>query len=54
MVKITPVTRIVMSAAIAATIAEDDVITEGFEAVNKSYPSFFDEYKKLGGEFDVF
>ena len=25
----------------------------GAEAVNKSYPSFWEEYKRLGGEFDV-
>ncbi len=46
--------RIVMSAAIAATICKDDVIIEDFEAVNKSYPSFFEDYKKLGGDFNVF
>ncbi len=42
--------RIVMAAAIAATICTDQVIITGAEAVNKSYPSFFDEYKKLGGD----
>ncbi len=42
--------RIVMAAAVAATICTDEVIITGAEAVNKSYPSFFDEYKKLGGE----
>ena len=45
--------RIVMAAAIAATICTDEVIITGAEAVNKSYPSFFDEYEKLGGEIYV-
>ena len=42
--------RIVMSAAIAATICEEDVTIFGAEAVNKSYPSFFEEYNKSGGQ----
>ncbi len=46
--------RIVMSAAVAATISKDSVTIEGYEAVNKSYPSFFEDYKKLGGDFNVF
>ena len=45
--------RIVMSFAIAATKAAAPVVIEGAEAVNKSYPSFFEEFKKLGGKFDV-
>ncbi len=45
--------RIVMSFAIAATKASSPVVIEGAEAVNKSYPSFFEEFKKLGGKFDV-
>ncbi len=45
--------RIVMSAAVAALICEKEVIINGAEAVNKSYPTFFDDYKKLGGEINV-
>ena len=45
--------RIVMSMAIAATQAEGPVEISGAEAVNKSYPSFFEEFKRLGGKFDV-
>lgn len=41
--------RIVMSAAIAAAYSEDVVLIDGAEAVNKSYPEFFEDYKKLGG-----
>lgn len=41
--------RIVMSAAIAAVYSEGNVIIDGAEAVRKSYPDFFEDYKKLGG-----
>lgn len=41
--------RIVMSVAIAAVLCENNVIIEGFNAVNKSYPSFWDHYQSLGG-----
>lgn len=42
--------RIAMALAIAATRCEEEVILEGFEAVNKSYPDFWNDYKSLGGE----
>jgi len=45
--------RIVMSASIAATICENPVIIKGAEAVNKSYPTFFEDYKNTGGEIYV-
>ena len=45
--------RIVMAAAIAATRANAPVTILGAEAVNKSYPSFWDDYKRLGGVLDV-
>ena len=45
--------RIVMAAAIAATRANAPVTILGAEAVNKSYPSFWEDYKRLGGVFDV-
>lgn len=41
--------RIAMSAAIAAIAASGCVTIKGAEAVNKSYPGFFEDYKKLGG-----
>lgn len=41
--------RIVMAAAIAAVNAKGEVTIEGAEAVNKSYPSFFQELTRLGG-----
>ena len=42
--------RIVMAAAIAATNCTEPVIITGAEAVNKSYPGFFRDYKGLGGK----
>ncbi len=40
--------RIVMSAAIAALICKEPVTIVGAEAVNKSYPMFFEELEKRG------
>lgn len=45
--------RIVMAMAVAAASLGIDIIIEGAEAVNKSYPSFFAEFRKLGGVADV-
>lgn len=45
--------RIVMAAAVAALRCDSNVIIKGAEAVNKSYPNFFDDYKNLGGNADV-
>jgi 3-phosphoshikimate 1-carboxyvinyltransferase len=42
--------RIVMAAAIAAENCEKEVIITDAGAVNKSYPTFWDEYKRLGGK----
>lgn len=41
--------RVVMSMAIAATVAEGPVVVRGAEAVAKSYPAFFEDYEALGG-----
>ena len=43
--------RIVMSMAVAATVADGPVIIDGAEAVRKSYPTFFEDYGQLGGRF---
>ncbi|MEG6522459.1 3-phosphoshikimate 1-carboxyvinyltransferase [Desulfotomaculum sp. 1211_IL3151] len=45
--------RIVMSMAIAAKLCQRELIIAGAEAVEKSYPQFFDHYKMLGGIVDV-
>ena len=41
--------RLVMAAAIAALRCKEPVRIIGAEAVNKSYPAFFDDYRALGG-----
>ena len=45
--------RIAMSAAIAATAAVGPVRILGAECVRKSYPGFWEEYKRLGGEYEL-
>ena len=45
--------RIVMSMAIASTASSGDIVIRDAEAVNKSYPTFFDDFKALGGICDV-
>ena len=42
--------RIVMSAAIAALRTKGDVTIEGAQAVRKSYPHFFEDFSRLGGQ----
>ena len=45
--------RIVMAASIAAGICSGPVIIRGAEAVNKSYPTFFEDLKAVKGEVHV-
>ena len=45
--------RIAMSAAVAALACREPVILHGAEAVNKSYPAFWDDYRRLGGHFEL-
>lgn len=44
--------RIAMSAGIAATVAEGPVTVINADSVNKSYPSFWAEYRRLGGNYE--
>lgn len=46
--------RIAMMAAIAAVRCDGPVEIEDAEAVNKSYPAFFDHYRLLGGDVELF
>lgn len=41
--------RIAMAAAIASTACRESVTILGAECVQKSYPAFWDEFKRLGG-----
>ena len=45
--------RIVMMAAIAAVRCDGPVQIRGAEAVGKSYPSFFEHYRLLGGDVEL-
>lgn len=45
--------RIVMSAAVASQKCEGLVIINDAQAVNKSYPEFFEDFNSLGGDANV-
>ena len=45
--------RIAMSMAIAATRCENPLTIEGAECVKKSYPDFWEIYRKLGGKISI-
>lgn len=45
--------RVVMSAAIAATVCAGPVTIRGAQAVEKSYPGFFQDFAQLGGRVYV-
>ncbi len=44
--------RIAMAAAIGATVCKNDVTILGAECVEKSYPQFWAEYARLGGNYE--
>lgn len=46
--------RIAMSAAIAAVAASEPVVILGAECVEKSYPTFWAEYARLGGQYEQY
>ena len=46
--------RIAMSAAIAATVANGPVTVLGAECVAKSYPTFWQEFERLGGKYEQY
>ncbi len=46
--------RIAMSAAIAATVAVGSVTILGAQCVAKSYPSFWEEFSRLGGKYEQY
>ena len=45
--------RIAMSLAIASTRCEKEIILEEAESVRKSYPHFWDDFVKMGGEIEI-
>ncbi len=46
--------RIAMAAAIASTVCTQPVTILGAECVNKSYPGFWDEFTRLGGNYELY
>lgn len=44
--------RIVMATAIASTMAEGEITITDAEAVQKSYPNFWNDFRSLGGTFE--
>ncbi|MBE6870322.1 MAG: 3-phosphoshikimate 1-carboxyvinyltransferase [Ruminococcaceae bacterium] len=42
--------RIVMTACILSKLCASPITIEGKEAVNKSYPSFFEDFERIGGK----
>lgn len=46
--------RIAMAAAIASTVAEAPITILGAECVSKSYPSFWQEFRRLGGRYEQY
>ena len=45
--------RMAMAAAAAACVCPQGVLLRGAECVDKSYPAFWADYKRLGGQMHV-
>ncbi len=45
--------RIAMAFAVASTMCDKPIVLNDASCVKKSYPHFWNDFKKLGGEFDV-
>jgi 3-phosphoshikimate 1-carboxyvinyltransferase len=45
--------RIAMALTIFSLKAKDEIYLSNSEAINKSYPEFYNDFKKLGGEINV-
>ena len=45
--------RIAMAMAVASVLCRDRLVIKNAGAVSKSYPAFFEDFKRLGGKFDV-
>lgn len=45
--------RIVMSMAIASTRCIEPIVIEGYRAIEKSYPTFFEDFERLGGLLEL-
>lgn len=45
--------RIAMSTFVASTICDNDCLLENANAIDKSYPSFIDDFRRIGGKVNV-
>ena len=45
--------RIAMSLAVASTVCSSPLLIHNAGCVKKSYPHFWSDFKKLGGDIDV-
>ena len=45
--------RMVMALSVLSAVSRGDIILRGAEAVNKSYPNFFEDFSSLGGSYNV-
>ena len=45
--------RMVMALSVLSAVSSGDIILHGAEAVNKSYPNFFEDFSSLGGSYNV-
>lgn len=45
--------RMVMALSVLSAVSSGDIILRGAEAVNKSYPNFFEDFSSLGGSYNV-
>ncbi len=46
--------RIAMCAAIASTLTQECIVLQNAECVNKSYPNFWEDFRKLGGHYEQY
>lgn len=44
--------RMAMTLAVAAAVCEQPFVLKDYPCVSKSYPGFFEDYRRLGGAFD--
>lgn len=44
--------RIAMAVAVASICTEGKIVLDGAEAVNKSYPHFWDDFERMGGAYN--
>jgi 3-phosphoshikimate 1-carboxyvinyltransferase len=45
--------RVVMALAVASIASKGDVVIDGADAVKKTYPAFWEDFRSLGGKADV-